>query len=130
MPKPTTLGVDARAARLGTFEFFEDERATAVTHDEAIAILVPGTAGTLRIVIALRQRPRLAEAGQGGRRRGALGTTRDDDVRIAVLDAAHAEADGMRGGGAGADHAEVRAAQAEADADRCPATMLPMVLGM
>ena len=57
MPKPTHLGVDARAARLGMLEFFEDDGATAVTHHETVAVLVPGTAGALRIVVALGQCP-------------------------------------------------------------------------
>jgi hypothetical protein len=48
----------------------------------------------------------------GGRHLGAAGD--QDDVGIAVLDGAHAEADRMGGRRAGRDHAEVRAAQAEA----------------
>src|ERR1700686_775918 len=58
---------------------------------------------------------RLAEAPQPAARGGHFATAGDDQVRIAVLDGAHRQPDGVRRGGAGGDHAEIRALQAIAD---------------
>src|SRR5215831_12362788 len=111
------FSIDACAAWPGVLQFLENHRTTAVTHNEAVAILVPRTAGTLRIVVAFGQRLGLAETGERRRRRRALRAARDDDVCITVLDAAHAEADGMRRCRAGADHAEVRTLESVLDAE-------------
>src|SRR6185369_4482105 len=63
------------------------------------------------------ERPRLAEARERRWRRRALRATRDDDVGVTVLDAAHGESDGVGGRSARAHDAEIRAAQAELDAE-------------
>src|SRR6185436_8189787 len=111
--KAHDLGVDARAARLRMLELFENDGATAITHHESVAILVPRTTRALRVIVTLGQCPRLTEARQSCGCRGALRATSDDDVSVPVLDAAHAEADRMRRGRAGTHDAEVRAPQAE-----------------
>ena len=51
------LGVDAGAARAGVLEFFEDEDAGPFAEDEAVAVLVEGPAGALRVVVARRTGP-------------------------------------------------------------------------
>src|SRR5690606_22423935 len=50
------FGVDARATRLRARIFFAHQHAGAVAHDEAVAALVPGARGALRVVVAGRQR--------------------------------------------------------------------------
>ena len=48
--------------------------------DEAVAVLVEGPAGLLRLVVALREAPGGDEAGQAHRRDGRLGAAGDHDV--------------------------------------------------
>ena len=48
------LCIDSGASSLGVLEVLEQHRAGAVAHHEAVAILVPRPARTLRIVIAQR----------------------------------------------------------------------------
>ena len=47
------LGVDRGAALAGVFVFFEDDDAGPFAEDEAVAVLVEGPAGRLRVVVAL-----------------------------------------------------------------------------
>src|SRR5438552_2385334 len=66
-------------------------------------------------VVARGERLRLAEAAETAARGGHFPAARDDEVGVAVLNGAHAEPDGVRRGGAGGDHAEIRALQAKTD---------------
>ena len=45
------LGIDVRAPRLGVLEFFQHDDAGALAHDEAVAILVVGARGLLRLIV-------------------------------------------------------------------------------
>ena len=56
-----------------------------------------------------------AEAADGQGRHGGFGAAADHHVGIAVVDGAGAEADGVKAGGAGGDHGQVRALHAEHD---------------
>src|SRR5438094_466367 len=80
-----------------------------------VAVEVPRTARLLGGVVARGERLRLAEAAETAARGGHFPAARDDDVGVAVLNGAHAEPDGVRRGGAGGDHAEIRALQAKTD---------------
>ena len=46
------FGIDLGAASLGVFQFFEHDDARALAHDETVAVLVIGTGGCGRIVVA------------------------------------------------------------------------------
>ena len=109
------LGVDSRAAGPSVFEFLEHHDAAAIGRDEAVTITIPGPGGLGGGIISGGQRLRLAEAADAERGHRHLRAAGEDHIGIAVLDRAHAEADGMGGGGAGRHHAEVRAAQAVLD---------------
>ena len=52
--KADQLSVDLRATATRVLELLEHQGATAVGCNEAVAITIPGTRGTLRVVIALR----------------------------------------------------------------------------
>src|SRR5690606_35718936 len=111
------LAVDARTARLGLVVVLEHEDARAVAHDEAVAALVPGPRGLLRLVVAGRQRLHRAEAAQRGRRGRVLGAAGDHRVGLAVLDHAHRQADVVGGRGARGDRGDVRTLGAGHDRD-------------
>ena len=95
------FGQDGRAAAAGMLQFFQDQNAGAFTHDEAVAILVPGTAGASRIVVAGGKRAHSSESAYAHGSDGGFSTTCDHDVGILVLDDAKGIADGMSAGGAG-----------------------------
>ncbi len=109
------LGIDASATALRMFQVFENDCATAVTEYKAVAVFVPGAARFFRRLIARGQRLRLTETAQPtgcGRHLAAAG---DDQIGVAVLNRPHAQADRMRRGRAGSDHAEIRALQSILD---------------
>src|SRR5690606_9426599 len=110
------LAVDAGAALLRVLVFLQHQDAGAVAEHETVAVLVPGTGGAGRLVVAGRHRLHRAEAADRGRGAAVLGAAGDHHVGIAVLDHAHGHADRMVGGGAGRDRREVRALDALQDA--------------
>ena len=88
------LGVDARAALLRVLELLEDDRAAAVAEHEAVAVLVPGPARSLRRIVVAWTAPSPGRSCRGRRPSGGhLAAAGDHHVRIAVLDGAHAQAD-------------------------------------
>ena len=106
------FGVDLRAARLGVLIFLEHDDARALAHDEAVAVLVVGPAGLLRLVVEIGgERARLGEAGDADRADRRLGAAGEHDVGIVVLDHPRRVADRMGAGRAGGDHRMVRAHQ-------------------
>src|SRR5512139_939421 len=109
------LGVDLRAARLGVFVFLEHQCSGALAQHEAVAVLVPRTAGGCRVVVAGGQCAGRGETAHAERRSGALGATGDHHVGIAVLDHAGGQADRMQTGGAGGDNRQVGPLQSVKD---------------
>src|SRR6185436_2660013 len=109
------LRVDARAALLRVLELFEDDRAAAIGEHEPVAIAIPRPARLGRLLIASGQRFRLPESTKAARRGGHLAAAGDDEIRVAVLNGAHAETDGVRRRRASRDDAEVRSAQVVLD---------------
>jgi hypothetical protein len=109
------LGVDLRAARPGMFVLFEHHDAGALAHDEAVAILVPGTGSSRRIVVARGQGLGRSEAAHGQRRHSRLGAAANHRVGIAVLDHPRRQADRVQARGAGRDHGNVGPLEAEHD---------------
>ena len=110
------FGVDLGAARLGVLELFEHQRAGALSHHEAVAVLVIRTRGARRIVVEFgRQRPQRREAGERQPVDRRLGAARDHHVGVAKRDHAAGVADRMRAGRAGGDHRMIRPLQAELD---------------
>ncbi len=55
------FGDDRRAALPGEFQLFQNQNPRAFADDEAVAILVPGTAGAMGIVVASGERAHGAE---------------------------------------------------------------------
>src|SRR5215468_12438691 len=96
-------------------ELFQEHCAAAIAQHEAVAVLVPRTAGFLGCIVARGKRLRLAEAAEPTARCGHLAAAGNDDVRISILNGAHAEPDSMGRGRAGGDDAEVWALQAVAN---------------
>src|SRR4051812_47919988 len=91
------LGVDLRSPRLGMLIFLEHDYASALAHDEAVAILVPRAASLIGLVIEVRaERPGLGETGNSERADGGFRSAREHDVRVAVLDHPSGVADRMR----------------------------------
>ena len=98
-------------------EFFENQNACAFAHDEAVAILVPGTAGASGIVVARGERAHGGESADAHGSDRGFGASGDHHVGIAVLNDAEGIADGMSAGGAGGRGGFVRTLGAEAHGD-------------
>ena len=110
------LGVDLRATGAGVLEFLENHDAGALTHDEAVAVLVPRPRGARWLVVELgRKRAAGAETRDAERVDRRLGTARDHDVGVAERDQPGRVADRVNAGGAGGDDAVVRALEAVFD---------------
>ena len=103
------LGIDLRAAPLRVLVLLEHQHAGAFAEHEAVAVLVPGTRGGRRIVVARRQRARRGEAADAERRDRRFGAAGDHHVGVAVLDQPAGLADAVQAGGAGGDDRQVRA---------------------
>ena len=82
------LRIDARAARLGVFEFFEHDDAGAFAEHKAIALFIERARCALGVVVARRQRAHVGEAGHAQRRHRRFGTASEHHVRVAVLNGA------------------------------------------
>ena len=108
------FGEDGRAAAAGMFEFFENHDAGAFAHDEAVAVLVPGTAGAIGVVIAGGKRAHGGESADAHGSDGGFGASGNHHIGIAALDDAEGIADGMGAGGAGRGRRFIRALGAEA----------------
>ena len=111
------FGDDLRATLLGELQFFQDQDARAFADDEAVAVLVPGTAGVMRIVVARGQRAHGGKSADAHGSDGGFGAAGNHHVGVAVLDDARGIANGMRAGGAGGAGGLVRALGVMADAD-------------
>ena len=111
------LGVDIGAAPGREFQFLEDDDARALTHDEAVAILVEGAARARGLVVAGRQGAHGGKATDAHRRDGGLGTAGNHHVGVVALDDFEGVADRMGGGGACGAGGGVRALGAEPDGD-------------
>ncbi len=110
------FGIDLGAARLGVLEFLEHNDPCTLAHDETVSILVIGTRGRLRIVVA-RRRQSLA-GGKAGERNAADRRFRAAGhhyVGIAESDQPRRIADGMGAGGAGRNDRMIGTAQLVAD---------------
>src|ERR1035437_2507853 len=105
---------DGRAAAAGMLEFFEDEDAGAFAHDEAVAILVPGTAGAGGVVIARGKCAHGGESAYAHGSDGGFGASGNHYVGVMVLDDAKGIADGVGAGGAGGGRRFIRTLGAEA----------------
>ena len=112
------LGVDLRAARLGMLIFLEHDDARALAHDEAVAVLVVGAAGLLRLVVEVgAERPRLGEAGDADRADGRFRAAGEHDVGVVHRDHPRRIADRVGAGRAGGDHRMVGTHQPIFDRD-------------
>ena len=112
------LGVDAGAALLGVFEFFEDDDAGALAEDEAVAVLVERPAGALSgSSLRMRQGAAAMKPPRPIGGDGRLGAAGDHDVGVVPLNGVQGVADGVGGRGAGRRNGGVRTAQAEMDRD-------------
>ncbi len=114
-PEADKLGVDARAALPGTLIVLKHQHAGTLAHHEAVAVAVPGAAGGGRIVVARGQRLHRVEATDAQRRDSRLGAAGHHHVGISMLDQPACQADRVQARGAGGDHRQVGAAQAEHD---------------
>ena len=106
-PVALEFGVDAGAALLRVFSFFNHHDARALGEHEAVALDVEGTAGLLRRLAPKRQRPHVLESGQTDRREGRLAGAGHHHVGVAILNRPHGAADRVGGTRAGRGHGEV-----------------------
>ena len=81
--------------------------ARAFAHDEPITVLVEGSRGLLRFVVALRQRAHVGESGEAHLEQRCLGAAGDDDVDLSPLDHAQCVEEGDDAAGAGGDRTKV-----------------------
>ena len=97
------FGQDVRAALLGVLQFLDDDDAGAFAHDEAVAVLVEGTRGVFRIVVARAQGAHGGKTAHAEGDDGRFAAAGEDDVGIVVADEAPGLADAVVGSGAGGD---------------------------
>ena len=90
------FAIDFCTAGLSVFELFEDEHTCAFAHDEAISAGAEGAAGTLRVVVARRERVHGVETSYAACRNGCLSATRHHDVGLAEADEVKGGSDGVR----------------------------------
>ncbi len=109
------LAVDPSVALLRVLEVLEDEEACPLAEDEAVPILVEGSARPLGGVVPLAERARLAEAREADRGQGRLGAADDHEVGVAVADLLEPHADRVVARGAGRGDREVGSLEAMAD---------------
>src|SRR5258708_2024913 len=98
-------------------QFFKNQNAGAFAHHEAVAVLVPGTAGASGIVVASGKRAHGGESADAHGGNGGFGAPSNHYVGIMVLDDAEGIADGVGAGGAGGGRRFIRALGAEAHGD-------------
>ena len=111
------FGEDFGAASLGELKLFEDEDASAFAADEAVTVLVPGTAGVGGVVVASGEGLHGGETTDTHGGDGGLGATGDHGVGIAALDDAEGVTDGVGAGGAGGSGGLVGSAGGVLDGD-------------
>lgn len=88
----------------GMPEFFDDQDARPLAHDEAVPLQVEGPRGRRGIVVeAGRHRPGGGEGSQADAVDAGLGPAADGDIGLAGPDQARGVADGLGAGGAGGD---------------------------
>lgn len=109
------LGIDPRAAGTGVLQFFEHQGAGTVGQDEAVAIPVPRTAGTGRLVVASGERASRAETTQAETAGSHFGTAGDHHVGLAIGDVASSHANAVGTGGAGGGEGVVGPLQTQVD---------------
>ena len=114
-PEARHLRVDARTARARMLETLENHHPGSVRQNESVAVLVPGAARALRIVIARRQGARRREARKPGRRGRHFRSARHHAVGVPALDHPRRVPDAVRAGGAGGHDAVGGALDAIAD---------------
>src|SRR5581483_7682943 len=94
-----------------------DQDARALADDEAVSVLVEGTARARRLVVPRGQRAHRAEPADSERRDGGLGAAGDRGVQVAVADQSERLADAVRARRARARRRVIDAARSEADRD-------------
>jgi hypothetical protein len=113
-PVADQLRQDVRAARVRLPDLLEHQDAGALSHDESVAAVIPGTARVGRIVVALRERAHRGKPRDAERRNARFGAAADHRIRVAPLDQPEGVPDRMRASGAGGGDRRVRALGAEA----------------
>ena len=103
------FGVDVGAAGAGVLKLLENEDAGAFAHHEAVAVLVEGTGGGLRIVVATGERMHVVEAADAHGMNRGLAAARHHHGRVAAGDDVHGLADGVKARRAGGHVGDVRA---------------------
>ena len=111
------FSVDLRAASLGVLQCLQHQRAAALAHDEAVAVLVKGLAGVSRVVVVLAQRLRRRQRGDGHVAHDALAAHGHHGVRRAGVQQQAGHVDGVDAGGAGGVHRQARTAQVVGNGD-------------
>ena len=107
IPYPTSSARIGAPRRSASGALFEDEDARPLADDEAVAVGVPRTAGTLGGVVAGRERPHGGKAGDAERGDAGLGAAADHRVGVAALHQPEPVADGMGAGRARGGHGRV-----------------------
>ena len=109
------LSVDARAALLRVFEFFEHDDRRAFRKHEAIAILVEGSRRSGWIVVARRQRLHRRKCGEREWRDGRFSAACNHDVTVAALNRLHCDTHRVTARRAGRSDSGARPAEIELD---------------
>ncbi len=103
----TNLAIDFGPSFYRGLIFLKDNDSGPLGHDEAVAILIEGAAGSGRVTVAGGQGLHDVETTDGQRRDGRFGSTGDHSVGVAALDHAESVANGVGSGRTGGDRRNI-----------------------
>ena len=103
--------IDPGSPRLGVLVFLQHHHPRTFADHEAVPVLVPGTTGCCRIVVAGAERTRCRKTAHRQCADRCFGTAGNHHIGIAIFDDARRFADAVRTGGAGGNHRQIRAFQ-------------------
>ena len=102
------LGQNPGAPAPRRLQFFEDQHTRAFSHHESVAILVPGPAGVLRVLVPRRKRPHRPESADPHGSNAGFGSAANHGIGVTVLYQAIRIANGVSPGGAGRGRRRIR----------------------
>ena len=102
------LGDNLRPPPPRRVQIFEDQHTSAFANNKPVAILVPGPAGVLRVLVPRRKRPHRPESADPHGSNAGFGSAANHGIGVTVLYQAIRIANGVSPGGAGRGRRRIR----------------------
>src|SRR5947207_8066070 len=107
------LAIDFRVALFCALEFFDDDHARSLADDKAVAIAVPRSRGTFRLVVPRTYSLHCTEPGEPDRNDRCLGAAGEENIGVTKFDHAPGFANSVVRSRASGNDAHVRSAQSK-----------------